>query len=216
MINNMVEGIKNALTKTVGEGFDYYTSYRILYLIFLMVLSFLIEDRLVGACIVFLMLVESLAVNIRARRRYTPGDTPVVAIDIDDTILSEKSFPGVGAPYKHAIETINRMYESGYEVIMITSRAGDTLKYTIRGLQILGLNPAIRFNEQSNHYSNRRSEMGDKILASVYIDDKAYGLRVNGFKHEWPHIHRAFLGTNYDDYHAFKRFKKEYESDDRL
>lgn len=215
MINNMVEGIKNALTKTVGEGFDYYTAYRILYLVALMVLSFLTEGRLIGACIVFLMLVESLAVNIRARRRYTPGDTPVVAIDIDDTILSEKSFPGVGAPYKNAIETINRMYESGYEVIMVTSRAGDTLKYTIRGLQILGLNPAIRFNEQSNHYSNRRSEMGDKILASVYIDDKAYGMRVDSLKNEWGHIHRAFLGTSFDDYHTFKRFEKEYGDSDQ-
>lgn len=216
MINNIIEGIKNALTKTVGEGFDYYIAYRILYLVALLALSFLTEGRFIGACIVVIMLVESLAVHIKVRRRYTPGDTPVVAIDIDDTILSEKSFPGIGAPYKHAIETINRMYESGYEVIMITSRAEDTLKYTIRGLQILGLNPAIRFNEHSNHYSNRRSELGHKILASVYIDDKAYGLRVDGFEHEWPHIHRAFLGTSYDDYHAFERFRKEYGSDEGL
>ena len=215
MINNMVNGIKDALAKTVGEGFDYYTAYRIGYLIVLLVLSSLTERRAIGLLIVSIMLIEALVVNVRYRRRYTPSDTPVVAVDIDDTILSEKSFPGVGNPYKYAIETINRMYESGYEVIMVTSRTGDTLKYTIRGLQILGLNPAIRFNEQSNHYSNRTSEMGDKILASVYIDDKAYGMRVDSLKNEWGHIHRAFLGTSFDDYHTFKRFEKEYGDSDQ-
>lgn len=133
---------------------------------------------------------------MKMRNVYTPKTHPVIAIDLDSTIWTE-DFPNFGEPFPHAIETLNAMYEAGYEVIIWTSRGGENLELCMKHLrEKYGLNPSIVANQHAKYFTDRFPVSSPKIGASMYLDDKAYGAPPS-FKHEWKHIGRNFLGEGY-------------------
>lgn len=197
----------NRLRNYFDELIENQYVFRTLSLLVLFIISLHTESRNMSIALVALITAEALIAGYRGRQRYTAADTPVVAIDVDDTVFSEKSFPGVGVPYAYSIETINRMAMAGYEIIMWTSRGDTSLEYAKTKLVEMGLDKNIKFNEHSNHFSNRYREQGRKIAASIYIDDKAYRT-VSSFENEWKNIHKSFLGVSYEDYNKLKAIEK--------
>ena len=114
---------------------------------------------------------------------------------MDSTIWTEL-FPEFGVPYRNAISTINKMIEFGYEVIIWTSRSGDNLRKCIYNLiDEHGLNPNVKVNDHSNHCLGIYDAQSQKIAASIYIDDKAYGAPEN-FEDEWLNIYSKFIGED--------------------
>ena len=84
----------------------------------------------------------------------TPNTHPVIAIDLDGTIWKEE-YPDCSVPFDGAIECINDMIRSGYEVIIWTARGGDNLNTVKRALiDEYGLNPNVKFNEHSNWFTS--------------------------------------------------------------
>ena len=102
----------------------------------------------------------------------TPNTHPVIAIDLDGTIWKEE-YPDCSVPFDGAIECINDMIRSGYEVIIWTARGGDNLNIVKRVLiDEYGLNPNVKFNEHSNWFTSIYPIGSPKVNASVYFDDK--------------------------------------------
>lgn len=122
--------------------------------------------------------------------RYTPQTHKVIAIDLDGTIWPD-CFPGVDTAYKQAIETINKMQECGYEVVIWTSRGGDNLDECRKALIKQGLSETIRFNEHATYFTDQYPVISPKIGAHVYLDDKAYGSP--DYENYWPTIAKKFL-----------------------
>jgi hypothetical protein len=121
---------------------------------------------------------------------YSPETHPVIAIDLDGTIWDE-DYPNTAIPYFKSIETINKMVEIGYEVIIFTARGEENLKACKWFLiDEIGLNPNVKFNQHSNYYTSLYPISSPKINASVYFEDKAFN--APNYKTEWPNIYNKF------------------------
>lgn len=125
---------------------------------------------------------------------YTPESHPVIAVDLDGTIWSNAYYPGFGEPFRYAVQTLNKMVEVGYDVIIWTSRGGheleDALDYLVKNH---GLNPEIKANVHAKYYTDQYPIQSPKIGASVYLEDKAYGVEEE-FTDKWGKIYYEFIG----------------------
>jgi len=127
---------------------------------------------------------------MKKTKKYSPDTHPVIAIDLDGTIWNE-DYPNTGTPYFYAIETVNKMIELGYEVIIFTARDSENLKSCKLALiDEFGLNPNVKFNEHSNYYTSIYPISSPKINASVYLEDKSFN--APNYKTEWPNIYNKF------------------------
>ena len=126
------------------------------------------------------------------KRKYTPEKYPVVVIDLDNTIWTE-DFPNFGEPFHNAIETINKMNDIGYEVIIFTARGGDNLKECIYHLQNdLGLDKSIKFNEHSEYMLERYPVQSGKVNGHIFLDDKGYN--APDYSKHWNILYKEFIG----------------------
>ena len=134
----------------------------------------------------------------RPRHKFTPETHPVVAVDMDNTIWTE-DFPNVGVPFPHAIQTVNKMLEVGYEVILWTARGGDNLDVCLAELERLGLDinhPMFTVNDHAKYNTDRYPVQSPKANSHVYLDDKAYG--APDFSRHWHILHEEFIGYPVD------------------
>lgn len=97
----------------------------------------------------------------------------VIAVDFDGTLF-EEAYPEVGAPKWNVINYCKRRKAMGDTLILWTCRARKRLKMAIRACKEVGL----EFDYINNHTKESlkrygRARRGCKILADVYIDDKA-------------------------------------------
>lgn len=130
----------------------------------------------------------------RPRHVFTPETHPVVAVDMDNTIWTE-DFPNVGVPFPHAIQTVNKMLEVGYEVILWTARGGDNLEDCVGELTRLGLNtthPNFTVNDHAKYNTDRYPVQSPKSNAHIYLDDKAYG--APDYSRHWHILYQEFIG----------------------
>jgi len=112
----------------------------------------------------------------------------IIAIDFDGTIAKDDtdSLMIIGDPLPGAIETI-KLLAKKHTLILWTCRGGEVLDVAVEWLAGYG----IQFNavnENIHPFSNGYSPR--KVLAHVYIDDRAFG----GFP-GWDVIRRQLLGT---------------------
>lgn len=89
----------------------------------------------------------------------------VIAIDFDDTITKPSIFPTMGEIRPEAIEVI-KMLKERYILILWTCREGLFLKEAVDAL----LNCGIKFD-----YINECPQKTRKVVADIYIDDRAFG-----------------------------------------
>ena len=104
----------------------------------------------------------------------------IYAIDFDGTIV-EDAFPNIGELKEDAVSFINKVREKGDKWILWTVRSGDVLKAAIRFLDDHHLMPDT-VNSNVPEAVEFLGEIGGKVYADYYIDDKSSG----GLK--WPEI----------------------------
>ena len=101
------------------------------------------------------------------------SNKPKIAIDFDGTIV-ESRYPDIGKPKLFAFETLKKLQNEGYLLILWTYRHGQKLQEAVdfcksHGLEFYAVNksyPEEEFNE---------NKMSRKIDADIFIDDRNLG-----------------------------------------
>lgn len=97
---------------------------------------------------------------------------PIIAVDFDGTLV-ENDFPKIGAPIYSTINTIKRMQAMGAKLILWTCRQGHYLEKALAACADLGLKfDAV--NENLPEVNERMGTDSRKIVADLYVDDRAY------------------------------------------
>lgn len=134
--------------------------------------------------------------TIEVARRFTPETHPVVAVDLDSTLWTE-DYPHMGELFPHAIRTVNKMLELGYEVVLWTARGGDVLQESVLHLGDYGLDidhPNFKVNEHAKYNTDRFPVQSPKVNCDVLLDDKAYG--APDYSKHWHILYKEFTGTD--------------------
>ena len=105
-----------------------------------------------------------------------------------DGVIADKSHGGdysKASPMLHGIEQVNKLYDSGYEIVLYTARYGDRENGNIHMQYERGYLEWTRWLE-ANNVKYHHAFMG-KPAGVLYIDDKA--ARVNGNSEEgWSEV----------------------------
>jgi hypothetical protein len=95
----------------------------------------------------------------------------IIAVDFDGTTAKWAKYPEIGEPVPYAREVLNRLHASGHEIII----------WTCRGVGALGqVRRWMEKNDIKYHHINVQGfttafDPSPKIIADLYIDDKAIG-----------------------------------------
>lgn len=100
------------------------------------------------------------------------NNTLIVAVDFDGTIV-EDEYPKIGKPQIFAFETLKKLQEKGYRLILWTYRSGKPLKEAVafckeNGIEFYAVNKSFPEEEYNEKYSR-------KINADLFIDDRNIG-----------------------------------------
>lgn len=113
---------------------------------------------------------------------------PILAIDFDGTIV-ENRYPSIGKPMLFAFETLKKLQEKGFILILWTYRSGNKLDEAVEfckknGIEFYAINKSFPEEEYSN-------KMSRKINADIFIDDR----NVGGFL-GWGKIYAELMGED--------------------
>jgi len=111
----------------------------------------------------------------------------ILAIDFDGTIV-HNAYPDIGKPIIFAFETLKKLQEEGYLLILWTYRSGRKLEEAVafcksHGLEFYAVNKSYPEEELSEKISR-------KINADIFIDDRNIGGMMG-----WGEIHNQLLGA---------------------
>ena len=95
-----------------------------------------------------------------------------IAVDFDGTIV-EHAYPAIGKERPFAIQTLKRLQEEGFLLILWTARSGQLLDEAVawcasRGLRFWAVN--AEYPDEDVHTPLRR-----KVVADYYVDDRNMG-----------------------------------------
>ena len=113
---------------------------------------------------------------------------PILAIDFDGTIVESK-YPDIGKPMLFAFETLKKLQEKGFILILWTYRRGKHLDEAVKFCRKHG----IEFYAVNKNYPEEifDAEVSRKLNADIFIDDR----NVGGFL-GWGEIYRELVGEN--------------------
>jgi len=97
----------------------------------------------------------------------------MIAIDFDGTIADD-AYPGIGDMMPGAGEVINRLYDSGYIIVIWTCREGELQKQAEKWLFDHGIKYHY-FNANIPGQTTKYGYDSRKIGADVFIDDRNIG-----------------------------------------
>lgn len=127
-------------------------------------------------------------------KQINPLTHPVLGFDLDNTLVEAGAFPDVGSPHPGAIQVVNKAVKAGYEVIIWTARGGENLKVVKKALfDEYGMNPNVKINQHSNHFTGIFPVESPKVNVSVLFDDTAYGAPDYSLEATWGTI-KEYLG----------------------
>lgn len=111
---------------------------------------------------------------------------PKVAVDFDGTIVESK-YPKIGKPMMFAFETLKKLQEEGYVLILWTYRSGKQLTEAVdfckkNGVEFYAVNNSFPEEEYNPKISR-------KIDADIFIDDRNIGGFIG-----WGEVHRKLIG----------------------
>ncbi|SDG62533.1 BT0820 family HAD-type phosphatase [Psychroflexus sediminis] len=110
---------------------------------------------------------------------------PILAIDFDGTIVENK-YPSIGKPILFAFETLHKLQEKGFVLILWTYRSGEKLKEAVEFCREHGIEfYAVNKSYPEEDYTD---EISRKINADIFIDDR----NVGGFL-GWGEIYKELL-----------------------
>lgn len=115
------------------------------------------------------------------------GKSLVIAVDFDGTIV-EDEYPKVGKAKLFAFETLKKLEDHGYRLILWTYRKGKRLDQAIDFCKENG----IDFYAVNNSFpeEDHDPDVSRKIHADVFIDDR----NVGGFP-GWGEVYRIITNT---------------------
>lgn len=96
----------------------------------------------------------------------------VLAIDFDGTIVENK-YPEIGRPRTFAFETLKKLQESGYLLVLWTCRSGAELDDAVAFCKKNG----VEFYAVNSSYPGEAidEKTARKIDVDMYIDDRNFG-----------------------------------------
>lgn len=105
----------------------------------------------------------------------------IIAVDFDGTIV-EDEYPRIGRPIIFAFDTLKKLQEKGFRLILWTYRRGRALEEAVtfckeNGIEFYAVNKSFPEEEFDGTYSR-------KINADLFIDDRNFG----GMK-DWGEIY---------------------------
>lgn len=97
----------------------------------------------------------------------------IIAVDFDGTIVDD-AYPKIGKTKLYAFETLKRLENDGYRLILWTYRSGRTLDEAVEfckknGIEFYAVNNSFD-GEEFDHLTQSR-----KINADLFIDDRNLG-----------------------------------------
>lgn len=111
---------------------------------------------------------------------------PILAIDFDGTIV-ESRYPKIGKPIIFAFETLKKLQEEGFILILWTYRSGKELDEAVEFCRDNG----IEFYAVNRSYPEEEFDesISRKIAADIFIDDRNIG----GF-YGWGSVYKELMG----------------------
>jgi hypothetical protein len=111
---------------------------------------------------------------------------PILAIDFDGTVV-ESRYPKIGKPIIFAFETLKKLQDEGFILILWTYRAGEYLDEAVEfcrdhGIEFYAVNKSYPEEEYDDSISR-------KIAADIFIDDR----NVGGFI-GWGNVYKELMG----------------------
>ncbi len=111
---------------------------------------------------------------------------PIIKLDFDGTVVTE-AFPNIGEPIPMALETIKKLNQHGYNLILWTCRENEHLDAAVDFFKKHGIHfDAVNSGHHNNPY--RHLPPSRKPFAHYHIDDKNIG----GLP-DWQRIHDHFF-----------------------
>ena len=131
-------------------------------------------------------------------------ETRIIAVDFDGTIV-EDQYPRIGRPIIFAFDTLKKLQEKGYRLILWTYRSGNSLQDAIdfcanNGIVFYAVNKSFPEEEFDGVYSR-------KIHADLFIDDRNFG----GMK-DWGEIYLNLIGEENNQISKIKKQRKGWLS----
>jgi len=116
----------------------------------------------------------------------------IIAVDFDNTICDSK-FPVIFGIKKGAKRFVRKLKDDGHELILWTCRCNGTLKSAIEWLNQNDLDVFDAYNENTESWKKifpdlADDDVGPKIYADVYIDDKNIGTKNISWKKIYKQI----------------------------
>ncbi len=110
-----------------------------------------------------------------------------IAIDFDGTIV-ENAYPAIGMPLLFAFDTLKKLQEQGYILILWTYRSGKKLEEAVAYCKSNG----IEFYAVNKSYPEEvmDDKISRKIHADLFIDDRNIGGMMG-----WGEIYQQLIGT---------------------
>lgn len=114
-----------------------------------------------------------------------PNHQQIIAIDFDGTIVKDE-YPKIGAPQLFAFETMKKMQQNGYRLILWTLRETKKLDEAVEfcksnGIEFYAVNKNYPSEELTDHTIR-------KLHADLFIDDRNIGGFIG-----WGKIHQILF-----------------------
>ena len=115
-------------------------------------------------------------------------ETRKIAVDFDGTLV-DNDYPRIGKPIVFAFDTLKKLQENGFRLILWTYRSGRTLEEAVqfckeRGITFYAINNSFPEEEPDPNVSR-------KINADIFIDDRNIGGLM-----DWGQIYHELIGED--------------------
>ena len=102
---------------------------------------------------------------------------PIVAVDFDGTLALGAQYPNIGRFNTHLYEALMELKGIGWSIVLWTCREGEELREAVEWCKMNGLEfDAINENPPEVPFKSR------KVVANMYIDDRAYMPKTDFYK----------------------------------
>lgn len=105
------------------------------------------------------------------------ANNPKIAVDFDGTIV-ESRYPDIGKPKMFAFETLKRLQNKGFILILWTYRYGKELDKAVEFCKQNGIE-FYAVNESFPGEEYKAGEMSRKIDVDIFVDDRNVGGMLN-------------------------------------
>jgi len=119
------------------------------------------------------------------------ANNPKIAVDFDGTIV-ESRYPNIGKPKMFAFDTLKKLQDKGFILILWTFRYGKELDEAVEFCKEKGIE-FFAVNESYPGEEYKPGKMSRKIDADIFVDDRNVGGMLS-----WGEIYQNITNTKLD------------------